>query len=348
MSDEHQFHLNYAEGLNKFQGARQRAFWQEMLSHLRGKPAELFSFDDVKHRLRLREESYQGLQDVPLDQIVGSVGRYREFTRNFLPKTNISRERWSRVYAQANSMTGLPPIELYKVGNLYFVRDGNHRVSVAQQLGSKTIEAHVTELSTEVPLHPRMSNEDLDDATAYANFLEETGLTRNRHHHQPLNLSERSRYADLMGHIYLHKSILEKMADREVDLEEAAIHWYDTVYRPGVTLIRKYDMVEQLDARTEADLYLWLTDHLMELRDQYGDEAPSRKISQALVDFLEDRKLEVPQQLTFEDDDSMILSQTQMMRAIRQMQESRESSEEVGDSQPYENGNLTTSDDQSE
>src|SRR5512147_2510047 len=134
MTDDSVFRANYLEGVSKFQNARMRAFWLEMINHLRGQSTELLSFDDIKARLRLREESYKGLQDVPLDQIVGSVGRYRDFTSNFLPRRSTSPSRWSRVYAQVNSMEGVPPIELYKVGDVYFVRDGNHRVSVARQL----------------------------------------------------------------------------------------------------------------------------------------------------------------------------------------------------------------------
>jgi len=327
MSDDVQFQMNYSEGLSKFQGARTKAFWQEMFDHLRGKPAELLSFEDIRSRLRLREESYQGLQEVPLDQIAGSVGRYREFTRSFLPRKSKSRERWSRVYAVANSAVGYDPVELYKVGDVYFVRDGNHRVSVARQVGAKTIEAHVTELPTSANVYPGMSDEELNDATAYAAFLDETGLSRTRAHHQPMNLSERTRYSDLMGHIYLHKAILERLAEREVSLEEAALHWYDTVYRPAVTLIRKYDMVNQLGARTEADLYLWLVDHLRDLREQYGDDTPSRKISDALVEFLRDREMDVPEELIKEDDDSMILSRSQMMRAIKLLDEAKENND---------------------
>lgn len=316
MSEDQSFRANYIEGLSRFQGARARAFWQEMINHLRGKPVELLSFEDIRERLRLREESYHGLQDVPLDQIAGSVGRYREFTRNFLPRRNKMQERWSRVYAQANSMTGLPAIELYKVGDVYFVRDGNHRVSVARQLGAKSIQAHVTELPTHVDLRADMSSEELDNATAYAAFLEETGLPRTRHHHQPLNLSERTRYADLLGHIFLHKSILEHAAKREMTLEESAANWYDTIYRPALTLIRKYQMRELLGARTEADLYLWLVDHLRDLREQFGENSPSSKISDALVDFLENRNIAIPEELLEENDPSMILSRTQIMRAV--------------------------------
>lgn len=319
MTEDASFQANLIQGINKFQGARAKAFWKEMFSHLRGKPAELLSFDDIKQRLRLREESYKGLQDVPLDQIIGSVGRYQEFTRDFLPKGSVSRDRWSRVYAATSSMTGLNPVELYKVGDAYFVRDGNHRISVARQLGAKSIEAHVTELPTAVELHAGMSAKDIDDATAYAAFLEETNLGHTRRHHVPMRLTERSRYADLLGHIYMHKAFLEHLAQREIPLSEAAIHWYDTVYRPAITLIRKYNVQQQLGARTEADLYLWLVDHLRELREQYGDETPSRKISDALVDFLSERRIPIPDELPDEDDDSVILSRTQMMRAVTDM-----------------------------
>lgn len=315
MSDD-SFQMNYVEGLNVFHNARRQAFWQEVMSLFRGKSSELLSFDDIKARLRLREESYRGLQNVPLDRIVGSVGRYRDFTSSFLPRSSTSRERWSRVYAQANSMEGLPPIELYKVDDVYFVRDGNHRVSVARQLGAKTIEAHVTELPTSVNLEPNMSEEELEAAAAYAAFLEETGLDRSRPLHQSLQLSERSRYTDLMGHIYLHKSILEHQTGQPVTLEEAAARWYDDVYRPAVTLIRKYNILEHMSGRTEGDLFLWLVDHLRDLREEFGEEAPSRSFSDALIDFLEERRIPVPKELEAEKDDSVILTRTQVMRAV--------------------------------
>ncbi|GIL12991.1 MAG: hypothetical protein DWB42_10665 [Chloroflexi bacterium] len=315
MSDD-SFKMNYSEGINVYQNARRRAFWQDVIGLLRNKPAELLSFDDIKTRLRLREESYKGLQDVPLDRIVGSVGRYRDFTSTFLPKSSTSQDRWSRVYAQVHSMEGVPPIELYKVDDVYFVRDGNHRVSVARQLGAKTIQAHVTELRTPVDLEPGMTREQLDAAAAYAAFLEETGLKNSRPHHQPMQLSEPSRYNDLMGHIYLHQNILEHTRGEGVTLEEAAADWYDNVYRPAVTLIRKYDVLSHMPKRTEADLYLWMVDHLREVRDEYGEDAPTRSFSKALEDFLVKSRLPVPDDLRQEDDDSVMLTRTQVMRAV--------------------------------
>jgi hypothetical protein len=324
MSSDNSYRVNYSEGLSQFQSARRRAFWQDMLNHLRGKSPDLLSFDDIKTRLRLREESYRGLQDVPLDRIVGSVGRYRDFTANFLPKTNDMQERWSRVYAHVSSMEGVPPVELYKIDDVYFVRDGNHRVSVARQMGAKTIHAHVTELPTAVDLEPGMSQEELDAAESYAAFLEESGLTRKRIHHQSLMLSEPSRYAELLGHIYLHQRFLEHERGQPVPLDEAAADWYDNVYRPAVTLIRKYDILEQSQERTEADLYLWLVDHLREVRLMFGEEAPTRSFSDALVDYLTERGKDVPEELLIEEDDSVIVSKTQIMRAVEAKKQEEE------------------------
>ncbi|MBL8156225.1 MAG: hypothetical protein JNM70_18745 [Anaerolineae bacterium] len=318
MPDDAQFF--YAEGLNIYQNARFQAFLNDVVGLLRGQSAELLSFDDIKARLRLREESYKGLQNVPVEQIVGSVGRYRDFTSNFLPRRSTSRERWSRVYAQVNSMEGVPPIELYKVGDAYFVRDGNHRVSVARQINAKTIEAHVTELPTSIKLEPGMSLEDLDRVSAYAAFLEESGLDNTRPHHQSLELTEPTRYSELLGHIYLHKSLLEHQKGRAYTVEEAAVDWYDNVYRPAVTLIRKYGILELMENRSETDLYLWMIDHLRDMREELGEEARSRTFSDALVDFLSERRIPIPKDLLLEEDDSVMLTRTQVMRAVEAAQ----------------------------
>lgn len=330
MSNSPEFQGYYTEGLNVFQSARRKAFVQELMGLMRGQSAELLSFDDIKARLRLREESYKGLQNVPVDKIVGSVGRYRDFTSNFLPRGSTSRDRWSRVYAQVNSLEGTPPVELYQVGDVYFVRDGNHRVSVAKQLGNETIEAHVTELPTSIKIEPGMSLEDLDKAGSYAAFLEEIGLETTRPQHQSLELTETSRYGDMLGHIYLHKSVLEYKKGKSSTIEEAAAAWYDTVFRPAVTLIRKYEILEHMPERTEADLFLWLVDHLREVRDELGEEADSRTFSDAVVDFLTERHIPVPKDLLMENDDSVIITKTQIMQAVKAAK-SRDHSKETGE-----------------
>lgn len=310
------FRSNLLEGMQKFQGARSRAFWSDIIAHLRGQSTELLSYEDIRARLRLHEESYRGLQDVPLDQIQGSVGRYREFNTNFLPKRAGMQERWSRVYAKANSMEGLPPIDVYKVGDVYFVRDGNHRVSVARQLGAKTIQANVTEVNTPVHIYPNMTLEEIDGATAYAAFLDEAGFNKTMPNHEPMNLSERWRYPELLQHIYTHRYILEGVMKAPVSIEDAALHWYDNIFKPAIDLIREHGIMRLIPGRTEADLYLWMVSHLREVEDEYGSEDGTVTYSQALVDFLAQNNIAIPEELQNGDDNSLRLNRQYIDQAM--------------------------------
>lgn len=278
----------------EYEHATVKAFWQEMIGHLRGKPAQLLSFEDIRARLRLREELYRGLQDIPLEAIVGSVGRYTDFTGTFLPKSVINKDRWSRIYAEVQGTMGLPPIEVYQVGEVYFVRDGNHRVSVALALGQKTIEAYVTEVDVPFCLNKTVVTKQMDAAEAYMTFLDETGL-RYIQNHENMMLSEPTRYNDFIGHISLHGAVLSECEECPVSIVEAAAHWYKNVYLPAVVLIRKHDMLGHMKKRTEADMYLWLVEHLHELERSYNGLVSD--LTPALVSFLSKRKLPVPDEL---------------------------------------------------
>ena len=334
MPEDANFRTFYNEGVNKFQAIQNRVFWQDMLRHLTGRHSELLNFDEVRSRLHLHEEHYEGVRDIPLENIVGSVGRYKDFTATFLPKNSTLKERWSRVYALANSLEGPPPIELYKVGDAYFVRDGNHRVSVARQLGAKTIQAHVVALPTSVPLRPGMSDQQMAAAEAYANFLGETGLARAVPDHESIELTAPARYHELMGHIFLHERVLEKLWARALTTEEATADWYHHIYKPAIDLIRKYDVLDLVKGRktqrTEGDLFLWLMNVLLELRHQYGEEAPVKSFSEAIASYLEAGHAPVPDALENEDDKSVLLTRTQAMAEVRksrvQTQQSEDSS----------------------
>ena len=144
--------LNYHIAVQDFRQARKQAAVQQLLAHLTGKSAELLAYDDVRQQLRETGTIERGLQEIPLDAIVGSVGRYDDFTRDFMPKKDSDQERWARVKTAVLDMSGMAPIDVYQIGEAYFVRDGNHRVSVARRLGTGTISAHVTEVKTKVPL----------------------------------------------------------------------------------------------------------------------------------------------------------------------------------------------------
>lgn len=332
MAEDQNFRNYYNEGRSKFQAIQNKVFWKELLSHLRGRHDELMSFDEIRSRLHLHEEHYEGVRDVPLDHIVGSVGRYKDFNSQFLPKRGNMRERWSRVYALANSMEGPPPIELYKVGDAYFVRDGNHRVSVARELGAKTIQAHVVELPTTVPLRPGMSAQELQSAEAYANFLDETGLSRAVPNHESIELSVPSRYHELMGHIFLHQRVMERLEGRALTTEKATADWYHTIYKPAIDLIRKYDVLDlakgRKTPRTEGDLFLWLMLNLLDLRHQYGDEAPVKSFSGAIKSYLEVEHAQVPEALERENDSTVMLTRTQAMKHVREKREQQRDEED--------------------
>src|SRR5215216_1294710 len=128
--------------IHDFQSARKKAAVQEVLARITGKSTQLLSYEDVAEKLRLRARTERGIQHIPIDAIVGSVGRYTDFTRTFLPRRAEDRQRWAGVKATfLEEGAGLPPIEVYKVGEAYFVIDGNHRVSIAKQEKFTSIEA---------------------------------------------------------------------------------------------------------------------------------------------------------------------------------------------------------------
>jgi hypothetical protein len=286
--------MDMIKGAQEYESAAVRAFWQEMIGHLRGKPAQLLSFEEVRTRLRLREELYRGLRDISLESIVGSVGRYTDFTSTFLPKGAINKDRWMRIYAEAEGNMGLPPIEVYQVGEVYFVRDGNHRVSVALAMGQKTIQAYVTEVDVPFCLNKTVVTKQMDAAEAYMTFLEETGL-RYVYQHENLMLSEQTRYNDFIGHINLHGAVLAECEECPVSIQEAATHWHENVYLPAVMLIRKHNMLAHMKGRTEADMYLWLVEHLHELERSYNGLVSD--LTPALASFLSKHRLPVPEEL---------------------------------------------------
>ena len=157
--------------------ARQAAFAQDVLAALTRRPADLLPFEEVRQQLQLHNVRYLGLRDIPLDQIVGSVGRYRDFTRAFLPRQAGMQERWRRIDRLTTTGGGLPPVELYKIGQVYFVRDGNHRVSVARQHGTPSIQAYVWEYESRVSLEP---DTDVDSLLCKACLLYTSPSPRDR------------------------------------------------------------------------------------------------------------------------------------------------------------------------
>ena len=263
--------VNYQSAIQDFQEAHLKASLQEALARLTGKSNELLSYDEIAQKLKLRIRTDRGIHEIPVEAIVGSVGRYTDFTRTFLPRRPEDRDRWARVKAAMEDPVGkgVPPIEVYKVGEAYFVLDGNHRVSIARQEGFEFIEAHVIEVKTEVPVTPDLQPDDLIIKAEYADFLEKTEI-KDLFPNVDLSVTVPGQYEKLLEHIEAHRYFMGLDLQRDVSGQEAVQHWYEAVYTPFLDPIRERGLLRWFPNRTEADLYLWISEHLTTLKDELG------------------------------------------------------------------------------
>ncbi|MFL5805938.1 MAG: DUF4032 domain-containing protein [Roseiflexaceae bacterium] len=255
--------------LYHFQEARRRALLSGLAALLRGQSSAMLSLEEVRARLNVRGQRYLGFKAVPLSHIVGSEGRYDDFDRHFLPRSDTLKQRWSRIDQAMQEAVHLPPVDLYKIGDIYFVRDGNHRVSVARQMGAVFIDANVVELVVDIPLGPDLAVRDLLLKEEYSDFLEWTDLHALRPDER-IEFSELGGYLDLVRDINAHRYYLGVQLQRDIGREEAVADWYDNVYMPIVQLIREQDLLKHFPGRTEADLYRWIMDHRWYMRERSG------------------------------------------------------------------------------
>jgi hypothetical protein len=136
-----------------FSRARRKAALRRLATHLRRDPTSgrVLCFEEVRRKLRAVGGLRMGPSAIRLSNIVGSVGRSSEFDRGFMPTKSSAEARWKRIDRAFHRGEELPPVSLYKLGGLYFVLDGHHRVSVARYHGVEWIDAEVTEFRALLP-----------------------------------------------------------------------------------------------------------------------------------------------------------------------------------------------------
>jgi len=263
---------------------RTRETITRIFSLLKARQDEMLSLGDVRSLLKPDSETYRGMQTIAIDRIVGSEGRYNDFNRAFLPRHDKLMRRWMNVDMAHYQDVLLPPIKVFEIGGAYFVRDGNHRVSVAKSQGAEFIDAEVISLSSEIPLTPDMGFGELKRAVIdfeKARFLEATQLDRRRSG-CVIEFTEVGRYDELLGHIREHKWYINLKQPAEIPFEEAAVSWYDTVYFPIIRIIRETRLLASFPQCTEADLYVYVGRHWSELGRRYG---PLFTLEEAAEDF---------------------------------------------------------------
>ena len=257
-----------------FTSARRRAFLRRIGACLRNDPAsnQLLSFDEVKKALGAVEQVYLGLREVPVEKIVGSVGRHRDFDRAFLPSKGDLGTRWKKIDQMVNRAEELPPVSLYKLGDAYFVQDGNHRVSVARIQGVEMIDAEVTELRSRVPIDSALTARDLLYKLEHRHLLERLPMDRVLPEIR-IQFSDVGDYRRLATYIEAHGFRLSQLWRRYVSPEEVLRDWYEYSYRPIADMIREERVLDAFPGRTELDLYLWIINHREHLALEAGDES---------------------------------------------------------------------------
>jgi len=272
------------EANSDFSRARTRGRIQRILNLLNPAKDEMLSLNEVKELVRPSTESYRGLQVVPVDRIVGSEGRYADFNKQFLPKHEHLRGRWTRVDEAHITQVALPAVSLFEIGGVYFVRDGNHRVSVARAQGALSIDAEVVALDSEIQIDPTMTREDLKQAVIMyeqGRFYQTTRFDKIFPQYD-LVFTATGRYDEVLRHILDHKYYINLNQKEEIPFEGAMKSWYQNVFIPIIRVIRERKILLRFPGRTEADLYVWLVKHWDDLKHSQGG---SVSLTDAAEDF---------------------------------------------------------------
>ena len=278
--------IERVRALEDFDSARARAFRRSLRSILTGRANTLRSIEPMLRAAGLEGRSSGGIQEIPVDRIVGSAtsdAKASDFDPGFLPINRRTRDRWTRIYQAMVEGDELPPIDVYKVDDKYYVIDGHHRVSVARSLGRATLNARVINVRTRAPLGPDVDAAALLQAAEYAAFLETTQLHRTRPEAR-FDCSRLGRYDEILKHIVGHGYFMAREQNRAVPLPEAAASWYDHVYHPITEAIRKHKVLEHLPGWTEADLYVEITRRWLELSQGGVAAGPDPAIESLLAE----------------------------------------------------------------
>jgi hypothetical protein len=244
-----------ADAQDDFSRARRSQVLAALGRRLRREPddvALIMPFDEVVDALGMVGEVELGLETIPLDSIVGTVDRTRDFDRGFRPTTPRVRGRWQRIAAAQRRGEAFPPISVYRVGDLHFVRDGHHRVSVAKSLGREDIDAYVTQVRTRIGTGAGLRLADLPLKGHERLFSERVPLDAERR--------ARVRPSDPWDYGILAEGVeawgFRVMQERReyADREEVARLWYEEEFLPVVETLREGDFVKP--SETDADAYM--------------------------------------------------------------------------------------------
>jgi hypothetical protein len=246
--------LPSADAQFDFNRARRRRALSQLSTRLRREPGDvnhILPFEEVVQALGRRGERRLGQQLISLDSIVGTVDRGREFDRRFRPTSQRVRPRWERIAVAQRRGEGMPPIDVYRIGDLHFVKDGHHRVSVARALGHKDINAFVTEILTEVGANREIRLRDLPLKSHERLFFERVPLPEGAR--KRIQLKDEWRYAALAEAVEAWGFRLIQNRGELMSRAEVALSWFKEEYEPVIELLREADLIGR---GTETEAYM--------------------------------------------------------------------------------------------
>ncbi|GAB4151330.1 MAG: hypothetical protein Fur0021_15140 [Candidatus Promineifilaceae bacterium] len=281
------------KAVNEFKQARRQARRQQLAALWGRRDLTLLPFETIRAQLKQRNPMYRGVQMVPMKKIVGSVGRYREFNRSFQPLSDSLQHRWVNIRSLAASPTGWSPIEVYKIGDVYFVKDGNHRASVARSMGNQEIEAHVWEFPETVQIGPEDSLDEVLIRFGKRNFLEATHLDE-IYPDNHIEVTTPGRFTELLAQIEDVQAKLSYIDRQEMPYAEAVAAWYEMVYLPVVQIIHEAGLLDNFPGRTETDLFVWLSMHRENIIEQFGlsPDSSLEEVAQTLAQEYKEGRLD--------------------------------------------------------
>ncbi len=207
------------------------------------------TFDHVRNAEKAYESVKRGVATIPLDKIIGSVGRYTDFDQQFRLQGAGTDERLRSLTAAIQAGKAIPPVSLYQIKANYYIVDGHHRVTAARNLGQSTIQATILELlPSEETAENRLYLERID-------FRDQVGLNN------VIDFTEPGQSEYLFQQINTHQQFLQKETNSKVKLQEAGADWYSTIYLPLKTLIQNSGLLQSFPDRTLDDLYLYISTH---------------------------------------------------------------------------------------
>jgi hypothetical protein len=238
-----------------FLKARRRQVLAQMASRLKGQDSTRrgsLSFDEVVSALGRREEQSLGLRVINIKDIVGSVDKVRDFDPRFRPTSGRSRERWERLAEAVRRGESFPPIDVYQVGEMYFIRDGHHRVSVFRELGFPTIEADVTRVRTLLTPDRITTREDLSRKEFRRLMIERIPLSAASR--KSIRLTRGEDYPRLAEMVEAWSARRAWAGGEHLDREAAVQRWYEEEFVPVSGMIE--DAGLRRPDETPADAYL--------------------------------------------------------------------------------------------